>query len=555
MIEDDDELLGRYAREGAEEAFAEIVRRHVDLVYSAALRRVGGDAHRAKDVAQLVFTDLARKAGSLAGRPVLAGWLFTATRFAAGKIVRGEQRRRLREQEAAMMDEVLGNAEGDDTRAEWERLRPVIDVAMCALAERDREAVLLRFFENRGLAEIGARLGLNENAARMRVERALEKLRAGLARRGVTSTSTALGVALANQAVAAAPVGLAGSMGAAAILGASTTVAGGAAFFSFMALTKIKFGVAVAVTLAAGLGVGWLQIENDRSRVTVASAAARIEALEARLLTARAENEQTAAALRDAQSRSGREARVLAEVVDESPFSDPEFVRNWKLMTRRGAGSPTLFRRLNLDPHEVDQLIDLLVERPLIANIVANRVPTVIRAAGLPDGQTAGLTDDAEFNRRALDFAAEDVDRRIRDLLGESRYALYRDLADQSRGRGQADNFAEAAALRGISVTDEQLDAMRAVFAAEGASHFWDAENGMHVLPEKVVEDSAAILNRAQLEALREFREQQVAEQTLKEMNRVAAGQGLLNLDAKRAARYRPAEPSGKAGTSEGADK
>src|SRR5436190_24286509 len=104
-MNDDSELLRRYADQGDEKAFAELVRRHVNLVYSAALRQVNGDAHLAADATQLVFTDLARKAGSLAGHRVLAGWLFTSTRFAAAKLIRGERRRHAREQEAQLMPE------------------------------------------------------------------------------------------------------------------------------------------------------------------------------------------------------------------------------------------------------------------------------------------------------------------------------------------------------------------------------------------------------------------------------------------------------------------
>ena len=208
---DDAELLRRYADEKSEEAFAEFVRRNLGLVYHAALRQCGGDAHRAEDVASAVFTDVARKAGSLARRLALAGWLHTSTCYAAAQAVRGEVRRQRREREAHAMNEIQAKANGDSAAAaEWEQMRPVIDEALHALPERDREAVLARFFEGRAFAEIGARLALSEDAARMRVERALEKLRVALVKRGVTSTTAAvLGVALANQAGAAVPAGLA----------------------------------------------------------------------------------------------------------------------------------------------------------------------------------------------------------------------------------------------------------------------------------------------------------------------------------------------------------
>jgi len=189
----DSELLSRYARTRSEDAFAELVRRHVNLVYSAALRQVNGDAHLAQDVAQTVFTDLARKAASLARREILTGWLYTSAHFAAAKIVRMENRRRDRE-EKFMREPISETA----PELDWQKLRPVLDEVMHQLKEADREAILLRYFENRQFAEVGAKLGLNENAARMRVERALEKLRDILTKRGITTAAALTSVISAN---------------------------------------------------------------------------------------------------------------------------------------------------------------------------------------------------------------------------------------------------------------------------------------------------------------------------------------------------------------------
>src|ERR1017187_2091386 len=190
----DSELLQQFAKTHAEDAFAELVNRHVNLVYSAALRQ---------DAAQTVFTDLARKAGSLAQRESVTGWLYTSAHFAAAKIVRGENRRRDRE-EKFMREPTHETA----PEADWEKLRPTLDDAMHELKAADREAILLRYFENRTFTEVGAKLGLNENAARMRVDRAVEKLRDIMTRRGLT-TATALASVISANAVQIAPAGLA----------------------------------------------------------------------------------------------------------------------------------------------------------------------------------------------------------------------------------------------------------------------------------------------------------------------------------------------------------
>src|SRR5271170_6102575 len=185
---DDRQLLRRFAGDRSESAFGELVARHVALVYSAALRQTGGDAHLAQDIAQLVFADLARKAPALSKNVVLAGWLHRATIFAARQILRGERRRRAREQEAVTMNAIQSETGNDN----WQQIRPLLDEALERLNKTDRDALLLRFFEQQSLAQVGANLGSNEDAARKRVNRALEKLRAILTRNGVTTTAAAL---------------------------------------------------------------------------------------------------------------------------------------------------------------------------------------------------------------------------------------------------------------------------------------------------------------------------------------------------------------------------
>jgi RNA polymerase sigma factor (sigma-70 family) len=244
---DDATLLRRYAGEQAEEAFAELVGRHIGLVHSAALRQVGGNAASAADVTQAVFTELARHADRLARHPALTGWLYTTTHHLATRHVRSETRRHRREQEAHAMQELLHEPAAEPP-PDWTRLRPVLDDAMHELGETDRLAVLLRHFERRPLADVGARLGLSENAARMRVDRALDKLHAKLAKRGVTSTAAALAVALSGQAVTAAPAALTAAVTTAALAAAVTTTST-LGLFTLMTATKLKLTGALLLAL------------------------------------------------------------------------------------------------------------------------------------------------------------------------------------------------------------------------------------------------------------------------------------------------------------------
>ncbi len=270
---DDADLLRDYAENGSEAAFAALVQRRIDLVYSLALRQCGGDAHLAQDAVQRVFADLARKARTVARHPVVTGWLLRSAWFAASDLVRTERRRRAREQEAQTMSELVNERAGD---AEWEQFRPVLDGALHELGERDRDAIALRFFEGRAFAEIGATLRLSEDAARMRVDRALEKLRGRLARRGVTSTAAALGLALANQAGVAAPAGLATSVASAAVAGAAT--AGGlGAVATLFAMSKIKIGIVGAIVLAS-LSTAVVELRANRAlRAELASMSGALE--------------------------------------------------------------------------------------------------------------------------------------------------------------------------------------------------------------------------------------------------------------------------------------
>jgi len=250
---DDDKLILEFAAQRSEEAFRALVDRHVDFVYSVALRQVR-DPHQAEEITQQVFIDLAAKAPRLKPGTVLAGWLFRATRFASTKAVRSEIRRQQREREAAQMET---SNHRDDTTASWENLEPLLNEALSHLSELDRNALLLRFFEKKALKDVAADLGMNEGGAGKRVTRAVEKLRAFFVRRGVAISSGALAAMLLAQTAQAAPVGLAASIAGTAISGAAiggSALTLGDGILKTMALSKIKIaaGAAVAVLLAGG---------------------------------------------------------------------------------------------------------------------------------------------------------------------------------------------------------------------------------------------------------------------------------------------------------------
>jgi RNA polymerase sigma factor (sigma-70 family) len=269
-MNDDAVLLRRYAEEKSETAFAELVRRHLDLVYSTALRRLGGDAHRAADVAQQVFTTLARDAEKLSRHGVLTAWLYTATRNASIDAIRQDRRRRTREQEAHAMH----TAVAPSSDADWEKLRPVLDEVMDELPDPDRTAVLLRFFAQRPFAEIGTALHLSEDAARMRVERALEKMRAALAKHGVVSTQAALGLALANQSGVAAPAALAATITGAALAGAKVALVGAGAAGTLVGAGIFMSKSFVIVSVVALAAIGFAVYERGVAREVQTSFAA-----------------------------------------------------------------------------------------------------------------------------------------------------------------------------------------------------------------------------------------------------------------------------------------
>jgi RNA polymerase sigma factor (sigma-70 family) len=244
----DMELLRDYDRQGSEAAFAALVERHVNLVYSAALRHVGIASH-AEEITQAVFIILARKAASLRTHTILEGWLYETTRLTALSFQRGERRRQFREQEAYMQSTLQ---ETTDTST-WNQLAPLLDEAMTRLGKKDRDAVMLRFFKDKSLREVAAALRMTETAAQRRVHRAVEKLRTFFTKRGVILPAAVLTAAISANSVQAAPVALAKTVTAVAFvkgsIAAASTLTLVKGTLTFMRLAKLKtatiFGLAI----------------------------------------------------------------------------------------------------------------------------------------------------------------------------------------------------------------------------------------------------------------------------------------------------------------------
>jgi uncharacterized protein (TIGR03435 family) len=252
MMPDDMELVRQYARHASEEAFAALVSRHVNLVYSVALRQVR-DPHLAEEITQAVFILLARKADSLNPKTVLPGWLCRTAHYTSANALTIQRRRQGREQEAYMQS-LLNEPEADA----WTQIAPLLDTALAQLGETDHNAIVLRFFEGRNLKQVAAAMGTGEDTARMRIKRAVGKLRKFFTKRGITLSAAIIAGAISAHSVQAAPAGLAKTTTAVAI--AKGAAAGGSTLalikgaLKIMAWTKIKTAVVVGVILLSAAG-------------------------------------------------------------------------------------------------------------------------------------------------------------------------------------------------------------------------------------------------------------------------------------------------------------
>jgi RNA polymerase sigma factor (sigma-70 family) len=253
-------LLEQFARNDSEEAFTEIVRRHIGLVHSVALRQTQNAQH-AEEITQAVFIILARKAPSLGRKTILSGWLYHTARLTAANFQRSEFRRARREQEVFMQS----LSQNEEIASAWQELGPLLEDAMGNLRNTDRDAIVLRFFENKSLREVGTAMGLEERAAQKRVARGLEKLRTFFSKRGIILSGGVLAATISAHSLQAAPIGLAAGIATTSINGTATATSTlilvkGA--LKIMAWTKAKMTIVTAVVLLAAAGTTTVVIKE-----------------------------------------------------------------------------------------------------------------------------------------------------------------------------------------------------------------------------------------------------------------------------------------------------
>jgi len=226
-MNDDRELLRGFVCEGSQASFEKLVQRYTPMVFSSAQRRIG--ASHAEDVTQAVFIILAKKAPRLYSRKHqnIAGWLHTTTRYAALHALRSERRRMTHEKNASENEQILNPPDTPDSH---KMITPLLDEGLDSLSNKDRNALLMRFFRGASHSEIGQTQNISENAANKRIERALLKLERFFGRRGVTASVVVITAAIAGEGTAMASTGM-GAVCATMALSSSTTGSFGAAAF------------------------------------------------------------------------------------------------------------------------------------------------------------------------------------------------------------------------------------------------------------------------------------------------------------------------------------
>src|SRR5215471_1469879 len=482
MIANDHDLLQEFSRDQSQASFTDLVNRHLNLVYSAALRQVRSP-QLAEEVSQSVFTNLACHAAKLKANTVLSAWLYQVTRHAAIDVVRREARRQAREQIAFQMSTL-----NDTTSADWSHIEPLLDEGMDTLDAADRTAILMRYFENKSLREVGQTLGVSEDTAQKRVSRAVDRLREFFSKRGVPIGASSLVALAAANAVQAAPAGLAASVAAGAIVGSATLSTSGAiAITKTVAMTTLQKTI---ITAVAGMAVvaGLYQareISNLREQVqTLQNQQAQqtgisnqVEAL--RRERDRATNALAAAIAEKAELKNnpyevlklrgevGRLRQENASIGSKSGLSkvtaNPESRKMLRDQQKFGMSAiyKGLAKQLNLTTEQTDKLNDLLADH-IMENV--GYVTDALRQKLTPE-QINGL------------FAAQDqaLQEQMQSLLGSDGLSQYQGYtknllstltAEQFKGMLTGDDAAKEEKAKQVSQAMQQ--AVQAALASAG---------------------------------------------------------------------------------------
>jgi len=483
----DAQLLREFATSRDQRAFAELVVRHQNMVFSTALRRTGrGDL--AADVAQQVFLALAAKAAWLSTRVSVGGWLYKSTLLETVRRQRDEARRHARERRYAEEEMKLHppaeDPAGEDEEAARARaLLPHLDDALSTLPGPDREAIVLRFLRGLSLRDTGAALGTSEEAARKRVSRAVDKLSAAFQRRGVTATAAVLASAVLPRAVDAAPAGL-GSALAGLGAGAPSTGPAAAVFLKAVALTKAQLLAACALT--AAVPVTWqavrIQDLQSQNRALLAAGAGAGAAAVAPPIPAPLHVTATAA------------APALAA---RSPGPRPDRRGKWdewrelQRQQQRESRRAALHERLELD----DTQLAVIAEATTQAEAAERSLHEAARTSGTPP-------DPAEA---AIILARRD--QTIASALGGEQWAEYEAFAlEEEAGRREIFANRLLADLQStLHLSDAQKDALFAHFAAGTAAS--DVDGGrapIEAMDNEQTEKLAEVLSEEQFKLWRQ---------------------------------------------------
>ncbi len=481
-MEDTPTLLRRYAEEQSQPAFATFVHRHVDAVYSTALRRCNGRTDLAKDATQEVFIKAARHAAALSRHPVPSAWLFATARNITLNLLRAESRRRSHEKDAHAMDELLSS---QNPEADWSSLAPLLDQSIDALSEKDRRAVLLRFFDQHSFAQIAATLSLSEDAARMRVERALTKLRHLLARRGLTASTGALGVLLTQHTVSAAPASLASST----IPIAFTASASASTALTWLSAKNLLAPAALALVSLVITAALWIDASHTRATTARLQLAekTKIARLQSLLHLAPAPTDRhlsSAAPISPAPSSTSQ------------PTNTPHLLGGGRRLFLSSAYQP-LYQSLALTPDEIRLFEDLSLEAPNTGLWLSTQ------ESALPLPATPASRTPSE------------VEAQLASLLGAKGYSEYRAFTRTVPARSLTALLAGAVYLTDPLSADTGEKLAQAIATASASYQTGAAVSLSDVNWDHVLRSTQPLLTDPQRQALHALRIQHALERAL----------------------------------------